>query len=139
MATYATPADLAAYVARHGGGTWAPPPEPRVLGLLEEASGVVDAWLIGAVYATDADGLPTDTTVAAGLRDAVCAHVLAVGEGGGYTGADAGDYTSIKIGTVSLTRDAGAAPTAQVDRGLLHPSAARLLARSAFCRAVVSW
>ena len=42
--------------------------------LLRAASRLVDSALLTAVYATDVDGLPTDTKVAGALRDAVCAQ-----------------------------------------------------------------
>ena len=43
--------------------------------LLARASLVVEELVMGVVYDTDVNGLPTDTTAIAALRDAVCAQV----------------------------------------------------------------
>lgn len=43
--------------------------------LLTRASLVIDDALVGAVYAVDVDGMPTDSVVVGALRDAVCAQV----------------------------------------------------------------
>lgn len=43
--------------------------------LITRASMVVEELIIGVVYDTDVDGLPTDDTVIDAMRDAVCAQV----------------------------------------------------------------
>ena len=45
---------------------------------LRRASIAVDRALIGALYATDADGIPTDTTVLAAVKDATIAQAGAL-------------------------------------------------------------
>ena len=77
---------------------------------LARAEAVVRRVLIAAVYDVDSSGLPTDTGVAAALRDAVCAVVeyrLATGDDG--TGD--GGWTSVSAGSVSMSR-AGPDPVA---------------------------
>lgn len=65
--TYATAADVGTWL----GGT-TPADADR---LLSRASDLLDETLLTAVYDTDTAGLPTDSTVAAALRDAACAQV----------------------------------------------------------------
>ncbi|HEY8588476.1 MAG TPA: hypothetical protein VIL55_02875 [Naasia sp.] len=72
---------------------------------LAEASRALDAVLIGAWYATDEDGQPTDPRVRAALRDAVCAQVAYWQELGDDTGSGAAEqWASIGIGSVQLSR-----------------------------------
>ena len=66
MRTYATTEDLAAWL-----GTAAP---ANAGALLRSASGLVRSETMTAVYATDADGYPTDTALRAAFREAVCAQ-----------------------------------------------------------------
>ncbi|GAB3166911.1 hypothetical protein GCM10027059_26580 [Myceligenerans halotolerans] len=66
---YATTSDLAA-------SPWGlTDPPANVARLLAHASGLVRTATLTAVYDVDAERLPTDTTVAEGFRDAVCAQV----------------------------------------------------------------
>lgn len=90
---YATTADLAVYLDA------APPVGARRL--LRKASRTIDYLLIGARYATDDAGLPTDPDVKAALRDATCAQA-------DHLDADeqAGRYESVQIGSVRLQRAA---------------------------------
>lgn len=67
MLVYATTADLTA---------WPIEPLPTNADrLIRAASNLVREATMTDVYATDADGLPTDTAIADAMRDAVCAQV----------------------------------------------------------------
>lgn len=73
--------------------------------LLVRASRRIDTVLIGAYYAVDDDGLPTNATVAAALRDAVCAQVEWWDEQGDATGnGAAGEWLTVGVGKVHLSR-----------------------------------
>ncbi|MEV8055156.1 hypothetical protein AB0P37_01165 [Streptomyces antimycoticus] len=124
---YATPEQLAAY-------TGAPAPEGAER-LLARVSEDIDAALLTAYYATDADGDPTEQHVVDALRDATCAQVeyqLATGDDG--TGA-AGVWDSVSIGPVSLSgRKAGPPAASGVD---LAPRAHRALLRAGLLPGVI--
>lgn len=66
---YATVAELDGFLADTA------PAEAESNRLLARASERVDTALRTAVYAVDATGAPTETTVIAALRDATCAQV----------------------------------------------------------------
>lgn len=73
---YATPADLTAWLPD---GTVVAEPER----LLSRASELIDGHVLATYTVDDGTGLPTDTDIAAALRDATCAQVefwLEVGE-----------------------------------------------------------
>ncbi|WP_371538387.1 hypothetical protein OG210_21890 [Streptomyces sp. NBC_00466] len=57
--------------------------------LLSRASTKLDQLLIGAVYKTDTDGLPTDPALAAVFREAVCIQAHYISALGDETGANA--------------------------------------------------
>jgi hypothetical protein len=99
MPAYATADDLAAFVP----ATITVPDEPEATRLLTHASEAVDGLLLTALYDTDDDGLPTDAEVIVALRDATCAQALWWLETGDEDGAQ-GQYQSVSIGSVSLTR-----------------------------------
>lgn len=94
---YATTADYATWLRA------APPSGSRRA--LAEASRAVDEMLRTAIYDVNDDGLPTDTDVAAALRDATCAQaeyaraVLDTNSVGA-----SGIFQSVSIGSVSLGR-----------------------------------
>ena len=67
MAAYAIATDLAAWL-----GVSAPSDSVR---LLANASRAVDTFLIGAIYQTDVNQMPTDAVVIQALNDATCAQV----------------------------------------------------------------
>lgn len=98
---YATAEDLVDYLD--------PVPDTADL-LLLRASRLVDQALLCAVYDVDDDGMPTDARVAAALREATCEQVAAWVAGGEDGTGVAGQYQSVSIGSVSLTRAAGGAP-----------------------------
>lgn len=103
---YATLSDLTAWL----GAT--PDDTANATRLLTVASRRMDSVLIGAVYDVDDDGLPTDTDVAAVLRDAVCAQVEWWDETGDTSGTGAGgEWSSVSIGKVSLGAGNGVAGT----------------------------
>lgn len=86
--------------------------------LLRLSSRVVDALLVGTVYDTDADGMPTSEDVAQQLADATCAIARDSAVQGVLTGgASAGQWDSISIGNVKLSGRNGEAATAAVSVG----------------------
>lgn len=100
--TYATTSDYRNFV---GGG---PVPADLDRAMLTAASRRIDRTLLGAIYAVDGDGLPTDCAVAAALRDATCAQVedwIETGDNGTGSGATVSD---VQIGSVRIGRAAGA-------------------------------
>lgn len=115
--SYATLTELADYLEDE-------PPDGAAR-LLVRASRRVDSMLIGAVYAVDTNGLPTDATVAAALRDATCAQVEWWGEVGDSTGTGAGGaWSNVSIGKVSLGTGSGGAPPSKVR---VSPAVAEIL------------
>jgi len=77
---------------------------------LRGASARLDNALRGVYYLTDSGGLPTDTDVAAALKDATCAIVQYWEETGDTSGSGAGaEYQTASIGSASYTRNAAAA------------------------------
>lgn len=95
MPAYATSQELAEYLHEDE------PPEDAER-LLERASEVVDGLLIGAIYDTDDDDMPTSNAVRETLRKATCAQVdYWLESGGSEHGAV---YSQASIGNVSLTR-----------------------------------
>lgn len=67
MRIYATTADLTAWLN--------PEPAPvNAAGLLRSASGLLRSETKTAIYATDADGYPSNTATRAAFKDAACAQ-----------------------------------------------------------------
>lgn len=96
---YATTTQLAVYLGA------APPLDGARL--LAEATRILDAvFLIGALYDTDDDGMPTDPVVAAAFADAVCAQVEFWGEVGAETDIS-GPLQGVTLGSLSLQFGAG--------------------------------
>ena len=93
---YATPAELATWLGQ------AEPPAGATVAL-RDASLTIDGLLIGAVYATDADGKPTDERVAGILRDAVCAQAAFKPKGSNAPAPEGGKLASVKVDKVSKT------------------------------------
>lgn len=71
---------------------------------LVAASLDVDTLLTTAVYATDANGLPTDTDVADAIRDATIAQAQYAAGLGDNANVGAGRITQAQIGSVSFQR-----------------------------------
>ncbi|MFD8072159.1 hypothetical protein ACFV3E_05850 [Streptomyces sp. NPDC059718] len=92
--------------------------------LLDRASTKLDQILLGAVYETDADGLPTDPALAAVFREAVCIQAQYVNALGDETGANA-NVASMTLGNQSIvralggSRGSGATTTPRVSQDLL--------------------
>lgn len=93
--SYATSGDLADYLQDT-------PPDSADR-MLARATEIIDRILMTARYATDADGEPTDADVIAALKKATCAQAAWWINTGDETGI-AGQYQSVSIGSVSLTR-----------------------------------
>ncbi|SFE68357.1 hypothetical protein SAMN05216506_113147 [Saccharopolyspora kobensis] len=99
---YATRDDLTAY---------APPgveipAEPEASRLLARASEAVELLTLTAVYPVLDDGMPAATEHATAFRSATCALALHWLETGDEHG-DAGQWSSVSIGSINLTRGAG--------------------------------
>ncbi len=92
---YATTADLAYYLQA------APPSDARRM--LLRASERIEDLLLTAIYDVDSNHLPTDPTVRAALRNAVCAQVKWWMDTGDESGV-MGQMQSVSIGSVSLGR-----------------------------------
>lgn len=96
MVAYATESELEDFLGE----------EPMPAGsarLLTRASQRVDEVLVGAVYAVDSAGLPTDEVVAAVLAEATLEQAHYMMGVGDDTGALAG-FRSVSVGAVSYTR-----------------------------------
>ena len=109
MRQYATTAELAAYP------DGASIPAGSATMALVGASRIVDRLLTGYVYDVDAGKLPTDTAVAAILRDAACAIAVEAQEAGMFTAGASFDWQSASIGSVSLSGRQSAQGTRVVD------------------------
>ncbi|MDX3712736.1 hypothetical protein PV733_28115 [Streptomyces europaeiscabiei] len=83
--------------------------------LLDRASTKLDKLLLGAVYETDEDGLPTDTALADVFREAVCIQAQYVADLGDETGANA-NVSSMSLGNQSITRNLGAPGSASAGK-----------------------
>ncbi|WP_367128325.1 hypothetical protein [Saccharothrix sp. HUAS TT1] len=101
---YATEADLTGYGAPPGVTL---PTGAAAAWSLARASERVDELLLTAVYEVDTNGLPTDPTVVAALRDAVCAQVGWWAETGTSPTGAPPRYSSVKLGSLALTKTAG--------------------------------
>lgn len=117
---YATAAELVAYLGDED-------PPANAATLLDRASVDVDSVLIGAWYAVDDDGLPTDAAVIEALSRATCAQVHYWMESGNTSGVDtAGGWRDVSIGNVRLSRVAGGSGTEGAG-GEFAPAAAKIL------------
>ena len=116
---YATPAELADWLELED------PPAGASLAL-RDASLVIDGLLIGAVYATDADGRPTDEHVIDTLRDAVCAQAAFKPKGSNAPAPEGGKLASVKVDKVSKTY-AVSPTTGAVVEDVYSPQAVSLL------------
>lgn len=97
MVVYATLADLAEFLV-------AIPVWPGAERHLKQASEDVDELLTGAVYAVDANEMPTDPKVAAAIKRATCAQAHFIKEGGDETGGRA-NVTSVGVGSINYSRN----------------------------------
>ncbi|WP_067470041.1 hypothetical protein [Actinomadura macra] len=96
MTSYATPAELAAFLAPDA----LPAGAQRVL---DRASRDVDAEILTAVYDVDEGGAATDATVVAALREATLEQAAWRLDSGDAKGA-AGVWGQVAIGSAQLTR-----------------------------------
>lgn len=107
--SYATAADL----TRAGAPVVLPDGDATLDYILGVASYRVDELLIGAVYAVDSGGSPTDPAVTATLREATIAQAVFQVEratsGQGMSGAD-DDKASMSIGGMSWSRGGAGSP-----------------------------
>jgi len=112
---YATLAELAAHTNAA--------PESDDDRLLQRASDLLDAFLIGAVYAVDDNGLPTDAAAIAAFRDAVCAQVEWWHATGDDLGVE-GPWQEITLGPARMVRSA---TTGGSNQGRMAPRALDIL------------
>ncbi|MFF4467966.1 hypothetical protein ACFYZ3_00255 [Streptomyces sp. NPDC001599] len=124
---YATEQQLIDYLA--------PDPAPaNAAKVLDRASDDIDGLLIGAVYDTDADGMPTDPKVQAALRKATLAQAEYLVETKDLTGAQR-QWGTLTVGEVSYARG-----TSGQEPGRIAPAALQALRVSgALNRWVVTW
>lgn len=93
-----------------------PDPAPTTAArLLRDSSEIIDSLLIGAMYATDDSGMPTEADVIDALKRATCAQARYTLELGDETGAK-GQYASWSTGGVSVTRAYAVAGSNQLQR-----------------------
>lgn len=99
--SYATSTDFANYLRA------APPVNSDHL--LAEATTLLDSRVLRLCwYDVDTDGMPTDAVVASALARAVCAQARWWDElGGSTTGADSVGWSSVSLGSLSLSRSGG--------------------------------
>lgn len=115
---YATLADYRGYTGDQS------TPDLRVTALLGRASsGPIDRALIGAVYATDPQGYPTDAGLMDVVMKATCEQALFMVDLDDDTGAKA-RFTSVTVGNVSFQRAPNTAGTTRIP---LAPMAMDLL------------
>lgn len=90
------------------------PVEPEATRLLTSASKLISRATMTSVYDTvpDGSGMPSDPNILAAFRDATCAQALWWLETGDELG-EAGQYASMSIGSVSLSRGTRTPPPGQ--------------------------
>ena len=118
---YAEPSDLVAWTGQEA------PANAEVL--LRSASILVRQVTRSAVYATDADGLPTDAATAGAMLSATCAHAAALAGAGVdplAAGTDAG-VASTSIGSASISFEASGLSARAALRTQLCPEAQAIL------------
>lgn len=98
------------------------PDEPEATRLLASASMTIYKATMTAIYATDSTGLPSEEPFITGFSRATCAQAVWWLETGDELGIS-GQYTSVSIGGVSLTRG-GKADAITVNGVQLAPQAA---------------
>lgn len=97
---------------------------------LRRASMVIDQMLLSSHYETDDNGLPTDTDVAAALRDATTAQAEYARANRDSLGVGAVQATSVSIGSLSYTRASGTGGTATGGAAAWSPVAWQILQRA---------
>lgn len=93
---------------------------------LDSASREIRRATKTAIYTTDVDGYPTDTKIRETFRLATCAQVYWWAETGDEQGVQA-QFTSLSIGSVSMSRGGGSAGGSG-SQERLAPTAATILA-----------
>lgn len=116
---YATVSDYVAYT----NGSGVAVNQPRVTFLLPRASVILDRALVGARYAVDPQGYPTDATLIDSLSKAVCEQVMFMLDMDDDTGVKA-RMDQVAVGGLSFHRTAGTAGLAKIP---LAPMALELL------------
>lgn len=98
-------------------------PSARVQIFLQRATEIIDVALVGAVYATDANGMPVDAALIDCLRRATCAQVQYMLANNDIANVK-DQFVSSNVGGVTLTRAAAATARALPP---LAPQAAAIL------------
>lgn len=96
MPTYVTPAEYATFL----GTDPAPANTER---LLRRASVTIDSLLVGAVYQTDTNGLPTDADLLEVIKECVCLQAQFITALGDETGAMQ-NVSKMTLGNQSIDR-----------------------------------
>lgn len=94
--------------------------------LLESASREIRRATKTAIYDTDVDGYPTDTKIRETFRLATCAQVYWWSETGDEQGVQ-GQFTSVSVGSVSMSRGGGNSGSGGGGQDRLAPAAATIL------------
>lgn len=94
--------------------------------LLDSASREIRRATKTAIYDVDVDSYPTNVDIREAFRLATCAQVYWWSETGDEQGVQ-GQYTSVSIGSVSLSRGGGSAGSTSGQQGRLAPAADTIL------------
>ncbi|MFD5711328.1 hypothetical protein ACFWHW_13175 [Streptomyces pharetrae] len=122
---YATEQQLIDYLA--------PDPAPaNAAKVLDRASDDIDGLLIGAVYDTDSNGMPTDPKVQAALRKATLAQAEYLVATGDLTGAQR-QWGRVQVGGVEYIRG-----TSGTEPGRIAPAALQALRVAGVSRYVIT-
>ncbi|MGW3154009.1 hypothetical protein [Streptomyces sp. NPDC001089] len=105
---YATEAEFAEFLAPDD-------PPPHAKRLLETASDLIDELLVGAVYAVDDQGNPSEPSVSDAVTKAVIYQAQYMAATGDETGANA-NVSSMSQGGLSIARTFGSNGASRVPR-----------------------
>lgn len=127
---YATPDDYATFTGVD--------PGTATTALLRRCSADIDRYTLTAHYLRDDTGYPTDPAIIEALKDATCAQAAWYLEtsDGDATGA-AGQYDSVSIGSVSMSKRSGSDTTATPASSRESPEAIQILANAGLLQAAL--
>lgn len=109
--------------------------------LLARAATIIRNLTLTAVYATNADGTPTDPGIAAALRDATCAQAVWFDDTGDTGSGAASVYSTVSLGSARLSvGGAGSPANVGVNQSRISPEAVQILANAGLVTGQVqSW
>ncbi len=113
-------------------------PGTNISVLLRRCSADIDRYTLTSRYACDATGMPTEPYVIEAFKDATCAQAAWYLEtaDGDPTGA-AGQYDSVGIGSVSMSKRSGDDTTASPATSRDSPEAIQILTNAGLLRAAL--